>query len=261
MSLNPSNSSEPNKIFAAIFAIIVVLGALRYLGSREEEAIPKDVEAPAVEEPEDIEQPIIVAKEVHVLESPFIPATDPFSQEQYAQAPKIVVSGNFEQVTLYVTGEVIGKGSRFLLLNFHDHSGIINGVRESARRLNVEKTNEGGGLFTAENSISAAVNLLNAKLGSSSAVYERTGSGTFIASLIQEEQKPDVLKILVVPFNKDGSYGGAKITDLRIEYLCKGESVCSIQRCASEKTSTQCLTESLGPQVIREWMQRKGLGS
>lgn len=218
------------------------------------EIITPDQEAPVQPTETGAVTPIL---SVELLSKPYVPPVNPFDDTQYkATAPRMVLSGSFLNVNVYVHGTVKGDGSRFLILNVDGESGIINATRRSEKRLDIEKTTASGGIFTNANAISLSIDLMKTTLGTTGVEYIQRQIGARSFSFIDRFEKVEVKPIVVVPFMENGSYGGAEIDSLKIEYQCQEGKECKIAACPLGQLYTVCIKNEFGIVGMNDWLRR-----
>jgi len=192
-------------------------------------------------------------KSLDLLIDEYKPSQSPFAVPQYNQAPQIVYKGNFSGAILHIEGNVIGNEEVMLLFNFGRETGIINGSRSAPNRVNLIKTKNMGGLFGAGNSIFANVNLLDDELGSSSSNFGIC-DGVCTFKFITSSDTAQVARILTVPVRVNGSFGGAAITSMKIEYLCGDTSNnCKISICNTGEAAYDCIKDKYSPDEANQW--------
>lgn len=200
---------------------------------------------------------VIPALSVELLSKPYVPPVNPFDDAQYkATAPRMVLSGSFLNVKVYVQGTVVGDGNRFLILNVDGESGIINAIRQSEKRLDIKKTTASGGIFTKANAISLSIDLMNTVLGTTGVEFVKKQIGTRDFSFIDSVEKVEVKPIVVISFMENGSYGGAEIDSLKIEYQCQEGKDCKIAQCPLGQLYTVCIKNEFGIPGMNDWLRR-----
>ena len=215
---------------------------------------PEDETPPDV----DIEEPLPEIISVSLLEEgiSYSPSANPYDSISYKkEAIKLAVDGDFSYARVKIKGETFGEGYRFLSFNFGTESGIFKAVRKSKSRLDVEETIEKGGAFSERNPINAEVDLLGqtdlATTGSEFQAQGGTKSVRFWDKMAIDV--PTVTYLLVAPFSETGGYGGASITSLEIEYICKDDSECIVAKCDPGELTTKCLRDEIGIDAMNSW--------
>lgn len=242
---------ESSKAFAFVFALVITLGAMKFLGNFQFE----NVEAPVDDTPPPAHEEVVFEKR-ELLDSTFEVPTKPFSQETYSKYPRILVHGLFDSASLKIKGKNESNARVFLLLNIGSHTGIVNGVRKSASRIDMDATTELGGVFVGD--IEASVDLFSTELGTNSKLFSATGLGKQKYSFIQSTQMPQVYPIMALPFNEKGTYTGV-ITSLEVSYSCSKKDACSVIKCQEGEKDSACILRELGEVEMNDWLTRNNL--
>lgn len=242
-------------------AIIMIAGLVFYLGLNAMGWVYQNY-FETVSVPDTNIPPLNIATDsgvyvIKVFSGSYIPSTTPFG-EQYNSAPRILVGGKFQSAKITVIGKVIDSGNHYLLFNFNTDAGVINAVRKTNGSLDIIQTKHLGGLYTEGNSIDTTIDLMGARLGTSNSDFSKYGTGSKLFSFIASNQKPEVYKVLVIPFHEDGSYGGAQISSMIVEYKCQTVDGCVIKNCLYPKSS-QCIQEKFGTGAMLDWRLRNHL--
>lgn len=243
--------------FASVALFVFLLNWSFGLLPSQEDPLPDEVIAPTNDE-----SPLqeIVAINIHnkeLLSSPYEPPKQPFSKDEYAKMPFIVYSGTFSGAILHIKGSVTSEGAHYLMFNFNNVTGIINGARSAANRLDVKKTKELGGFFS--DNIESHINLMNATLGTSSKTYLETGGkGIESYRFIHNENPVSVAHLFVIPVSHSGQYGGGVIDSLELEYWCSSENTCKVHPCKAGQLETECIKENYDDKTMKDWRLRTG---
>lgn len=213
----------------------------------------EDVTTPIVETPPIVTNPSKVVHSKELLDSPFTPSSNPYGSAYLTDAIRLTLGGKFESIVVRINGEVIGDGYRFISFNFGLESGILNAVRKSESQLDINKTLHQGGAYNKI--ISASVDLLQeVTIGSNKNDFQKLG-GTKKIKFWDKigTPLPTVVPLLVAPFTEKGTYGGAAINSIKLDYVCDGTSMCSVNICPTGKKTTQCLDEQFGVAARQAW--------
>lgn len=190
-----------------------------------------------------------------ILDSPYIPPTNPFEKTEYSKVPRVVYGGTFKSAKLIIRGSILTPNNYFLILNFANNGGIIHAVRASMTQLDVGKTATLGGMFTQDSGINTSVNLMSDTLGTIQSEFQRTNLGSHIFNFLSTKQKSDVSPIIAIPFSNNGQYGGAVISSIQIQYSCQNQGSCLIKKCENSKLYSECIKEAFGVQEYNQWIK------
>ena len=185
----------------------------------------------------------------------FIASQNPFNETEYNKMPRIIYSGTFKSVNANVKGTVVGNEEILLMFNFGQETGIINGIRTSTKRVNIQGTRKLGGIFPPASIFSASVNLLSDRLGSSSSNIGKCNEGVCTFNFIADKGMAQVAPIVVIPVTLNGSFGGAIINELSLAYECKEIGKCKIQVCTSGQPAYECIKEKYNKDEAEMWYQ------
>ena len=255
-------------LLSAVIFLVLLFSIGKYYTQPK---LPDEIEPPIIDGPSSSQSSVMsgsgsssssvtgpIVQTAELLGSPYIPSMNPFGEE-YKNAPEVIIGGTFSGAQLVVKGEVIGDGARLLLFNFGSRSGIINGYRSAANRIGIAQTQKMGGLFNRDAPIIVSFDLMDVTLGSSRSDFERTGSPTNTFYFVQNNQAIDVLKILAIPFNENGGFGGGIIHSLSINYVCKTEDSCLIAACEPNEKATACIERYYNEKEALAWRKRTGI--
>lgn len=266
MIQNQNNSSVAK---AMLFLIIAIIGFVSYIGTFWILSLMEN-NTPEVIIPEPNIPPIIgsgavssssnstIATTTKVpLQMNFIAAQNPFSEIEYNKAPRIIYKGSFKTAKVHINGTVVGNDEVFLMFNFGQETGIINGVRTSKDRVNVQGTRSLGGIYTPASSFSTVVDLLQEELGASSSNIGKCRSGVCAFNFLGDTSTAQVAPILILPVTLNGNFGGAVISESYIDYECESsETNCEIQICAQGQVAYECIFEKYGKEEADQWYER-----
>lgn len=292
-----SQASNTEKSFITkVFDVLPVLLAAAFLAwflnnqaeksedTKEAENIPETIEVvdsipELLPEEEIIETPekIIEYKELSVLSDGFwvYPANvfDDFSK----YANKLAVDGEFEEVVLHVVtasnSTEDGNGKKFMLsATLHQTGGFLNAFRSKPKQIDVQKTEERGGMFqTGTCSVETDEGCLlgndeydfrevripltaNINLATTTSEYELTKKSYKIERLWNKLpfSPPTTFKLLTYPVSIDGSTVG--VNSVKIKYSCKQDEECSINKCKQDELSSACIKRYFGNEAYNSYL-------
>lgn len=256
-----SNSTKAFLLFMlAVIAMVSYAGTLWILEIVNKPQEP-DVQIPPVVIPfssssSSISSVSSSAKEISIvpLYHDFITSQNPFSSDDYQKVPRVIYQGIFKSASVSVKGTVVGNDDVFLIFNFGEETGVIDGIRTSEHKLNIVGTRKLGGIFAPASTFSTDVNLLGDTLGASSSNIGACDRGQCTFNFFGNTSHPQVAPILVVPVTLNGSFGGAEIDDVAIQYECNGD--CRIEICPAGIPDYQCIDEKYGRDEAEYWYER-----
>ena len=196
---------------------------------------------------------------LNLLSSSYLPSKNVMEKENYEkESVRLALSGDFDNARLHVKGTVINDGNHFILLNYDFESGILNAARLSVKNLDINLTQERGGIFTKNESIDFIIDLMGKTvLATTKTEFESTKQIVKFVKLWDTHlSPPTVVKILIAPFGEDGVFGGAIINEINFEYVCKKGFPCEAKICSSGKMITECLKDAFGFPAAKNWCDR-----
>ena len=196
-----------------------------------------------------------------LISSPYTPSKDVFSSIDIYKNESIVIalSGNFEKAELHVKGKVFDKGKHFISINYGNESGTFNATRLSEKSLDINSTEERGGIFTKDEPLDFKINLLGeTTLATTKSEFELTKQVVKFVKLWDSNLlPPTVIRVLIAPFNEYGYFGGVTIEEINFEYSCNNNNNnCGIVLCQKDKMFTECLTNNFGWSYAKSWCDR-----
>ncbi len=217
------------------------------------------VNAPIDQIPEVVEPPRTATSTDRVvidISPKEVVSSDPFfSTDTYRNASVLVgLNGSFQYAHIKATVEGPENVDGFLSVAFGDVSGSWNTVRSSDTKLDVEATRTAGGLLSGSQTVD--IDLLGKTVLSTTAKeFVTTHSPTKNIRLWDfiQPPPPSAVRIVVAPFDKNGSFATFKLTKLEFEYTCEKGSACSVVRCSNIELTTQCLLREFGKSATDEW--------
>lgn len=188
-----------------------------------------------------------------LLNTQYVPSTNPFSEKDYEQTPKIIFKGEFAKADLQIKGDVKSNTPVFVMFNFGKTSGFVNAYRKSVNQIDIPRTQEMGGLF--DEAIDLTINLLGNEIATSGKDYENTKMPTHFVQFLPSNKDVDTANLIAIPVDLSGKYGGAIITSMIINYTCAENSQdCSITRC--EGLAYSCILERYTKSTADKWLEK-----
>jgi len=259
----PKTINVIKETFISLAVIAAVVGSLylfRLLPSSNTNDVKDTIKLPDIEEPVSVATTTteLLLSTGNLLKEPYIPNQNVYTSDYDKIAVKLALNGKFKEAKLLITGEIFDSNDHFISLNFDNISGVFKGVRSNIDRLDVNATKELGGVFT-RGPFDFEVNLLTKTLLSTTkeeflASGEKSKSITLWDNMILEP--PTVVRLLVAPFNKNGLYGGGKITSIEFKYVCETEGECDAALCDPQQIYTECLKGNFNYSAAKDWCNR-----
>jgi hypothetical protein len=187
---------------------------------------------------------------------PYVVNSDVMSNSHSYQlySTHLLLNGSFSIAQLYIHGDVIGLGKRFLYLNYGNVGGVINGVRFSVNTLNETQTMQDGGVFTSANPIDVRLDLLSTvQLATTKNEYANNQQTSKLVNLWQSNAPPPTyINLAVAPFNEYGVFGGASL-QTEFDYQCTPNAKCEAIICSASKHVYDCMKDEFGKDAALKW--------
>lgn len=165
------------------------------------------------------------------------------------EAEAVALYGTFASAEFIVKGEITNDKDNFLSINIGKAGGVYGVDRLRGNYLEVVYENA---LFNKRNPIDIAIDLL-----SPSTLLSVTGKDLSLGKdghnsyyLWQYIQPPPesgtIVKVLFVPFSKDGVIGETSLTKIEFQYRCQEKGSCRVALCDKEQRWSDCLEKKIG---------------
>ena len=185
--------------------------------------------------------------------------SNPYDQVIYKSISKrLALIGDFEIARIKIKGNLPTDDPHFVSLNLNSVSGVYNAVRNSSDSLDIPLSDANLGVFTKTSGINIALDLLSkTSLATTKEEFLSTRETTkltrFWDFIKPEPPAPNISRILVAPFNKDGLYTGA-IESMTFEFVCKKGETCNAALCPENELATVCIKNKFGEKAANEWL-------
>ena len=185
--------------------------------------------------------------------------SNPYDQAIYKSISKrLALIGDFEIAKIIVKGNLPTNDPHFVSLNLNSVSGIYNAARNSSDSLDIPLSDASLGVFTKTSGINIILDLLSkTSLATTKEEFLSTRETTkltrFWYSIKPEPPAPNISRILVAPFNKDGLYAGV-IESMTFEFICKKGATCDAALCPENELATACIKNKFGEKASKEWL-------
>jgi len=261
---------KTKELLILITAVILsTIGVLFLLFYKEEPNIvinipKKDVATatiPIIEKPEkqSTTTEVELLSTENLITKPYIPSENVYTTDYEKESIRLAINGSFNVLKIKMNGEVMGEGKHFISFSIDEISGIINGVRSSANELNVDATNDLGGIYNKGDKIELEIDLFGDTIFSTTKeeYIETRRPSKVIKIWYVIDEPPSIINFLFAPFNEWGKYGGVMINSIEVEYLCEEGDECTVKSCDKEILYTECLRDNFGLISAKDWCDRK----
>lgn len=185
--------------------------------------------------------------------------SNPYDQAIYKSISKrLALVGNFEIARIKIKGNIPTDDPHFVSLNLNSENGVYNAIRNSTDSLDISLSEANLGVFTKTSGINITLDLLaKTSLATTKEEFLSTRETTkltrFWDFIKPEPPAPNISRILVAPFNKDGLYTGA-IESMTFEFVCKKGEICNAALCPENELATVCIKNKFGEKASKEWL-------
>ena len=194
----------------------------------------------------------------NLIFNPYVPSKNVYTSDYNKELIRLALDGNFKSAKILMKGKIIEPGKHFLSFNFDSVSGVLDGSRKSVNLLDVDATQELGGVYQGDSAIEVDIDLFSDTiLSTTKDEFIETKRPSKIVNLWDlVGETPSVINFLFAPFNEQGVYGGIRIDSIEFLYTCEKDQKCSVERCANDELYTVCLKNNFGLNAAIEWCDR-----
>lgn len=206
--------------------------------------------------------PVITSTTPLLSNSQNVPSDILTNLDTYNQyAIRLILNGKFKVAQLHVTGTVNESGNHFVYFSYGTTGGVLYAARASVNSLDINLTNNLGGVFTNQEPMDFTVNLLASTTIAAS-------QNEFLLNRLPTESvnfwdsnilPPTVNSFVVAPFNQKGIVGGVTINSIDFQYACADSSSCYVNTCPSGTLATVCLKNDVNIDAARNWCNQAQL--